>query len=290
MFIDTHCHLNFKAFEGGEATIVRKAQQVQVEMVVVPGTDVPTSQKAVRIAQKNPQVYALVGVHPHHVTHYMMQDDPTLAFERDLPILESLVQEQKVVGMGEIGLDRHTYAVSKYGPSSVVSDSLFALQKMVFLRQLELAHRHGTSVSIHNREAHTDLIQIFEENAKLMQELSHRIVLHCCEPMEALLNLAKRFGCFIGVDGDITYDRAKQEFIRNVPLEMLVLETDAPYLLPEPWRSQKKYPNVPEYLPRIATEVARVKNVSVEMVAHVTTQNARVLFGLPQQKRSNHGK
>lgn len=282
MYIDTHCHLNFKAFTGGEHTIIQKAHDACVHTMIVPGTDVPTSNHAVHIAQNEAGVYALVGIHPHHATSYLAQEDPIHTYTEDLLVIESLLTKQCVVGVGEIGLDRHTYVASKYGPARAVDERLFALQMELFKRQLSLAHTYQKPVAIHNREATRDIVHTMTEMIVNHVGLPHIGVFHCCEADPDMAGLAQRMGWYIGVDGDVTYDQKKQMFIRSLPLEMLVLETDAPYLVPEPLRSQKKYPNTPANIPLIADHVAHLKGTSKDEVARITSQNARRLFGLPE--------
>lgn len=281
MYIDTHCHLNFKAFAGGEAKIIRRAKDVGVTTFVVPGTDMVTSQLAVTIAKQNPDAFAVVGVHPHHAVQYQGAD-PERNLADDFVQIEKWLLDSKVVGIGEIGLDRHEYTTSRYGPLISISDDSFHIQKDIFTRQIELVIAHNKSVVIHNREAVDDLISLCNSLESRLVALRGRGVLHCCEPDINLLTLAKELGFYIGVDGDITYSPEKQDFIRQVPLEMLVLETDAPYLLPEPLKTAKKYPNTPANIPLIADAVARIHGVSVREVAEITTQNARKLFDLPE--------
>lgn len=285
MYIDTHCHLNFKAFLGGERTILRKAVSADVSTIVVPGTDLATSEQAVAIAQANREVYALVGIHPHHASQYQSRAESTIS--EDLAKLAVWLDQEKVVGIGEVGLDRHTYTQSRYGPSISIDDDVFRIQVELFLRQVELAVSRQTSLCIHNREATRDLIECWASLGD-MTVLRDRAVLHCCEPHSDLLSFAEQCGMYIGVDGDITYDKAKRDFISQVPLNRLVLETDSPYILPEPLRSLKKHPNVPGNIPLIAHVVAEVKGVSLEQVQEVTTTNARTLFDLPEEEGADH--
>ncbi len=278
-FIDTHCHLNFKAFENGAPKIIRRAVEADVVRFVIPGTDIVTSQKAKQLANENNEAYAVVGVHPHHIHNYhaeTFEDD----LQRDVEALAEMLLDPRVVGVGEVGLDRHTYYASRHGDGVEITEEVFALQKKLFLAQIELASRVGKSLVIHNREAKNDLIKMIDENAVLFAKISKKTVLHCCEPENDLLSLAKTHGFFIGVDGDVTYDASKQDFIKEVPRELLVLETDSPYILPEPLKSQKKYPNTPATIPLIAESVARIWGCSVEEVANTTTSNANELFGL----------
>ena len=279
MFFDTHCHLNFHAFEGGTEKILIRAAAAGVTEIVIPGTDLETSQKAIDIAQKFSGCYAAVGIHPHHISMYLERPE---ALEKDISNIEKLLAEDKVVAVGEIGLDRHVYRISKHGPDITVSPEYFALQLRALSLQMHLAIKHSKSVIIHNRESADDLLQFFDNLSQSDQKaLENRVVLHCCESDDRLLDLAISHSFFIGVDGDVTYDPKKQDFIRRVPLSRLVLETDAPYILPEPVRSEKRQPNHPVFIPLIAAKVAEILEVSVDEVASQTTANAHTLYHLP---------
>lgn len=281
MYIDTHCHLNFKAFERGEAKIVRRAKEAGVESFVVPGTDIATSRTAVTIAQTSVDAFAVVGIHPHHASQYQ-GDTSNQRLREDIAQIEGWLYDKKVVGIGEVGLDRHAYSTSRYGPLISVSDELFGIQKILFIEQVALAVKYHKSIVIHNREAVDDILDLFHSLGVESRALKGRGVFHCCEPDQRLLSLAKEVNFYIGVDGDVTFSPEKQQFIQDVPLEMLVLETDSPYLLPEPLKSAKKYPNTPANIPFIAQFVAQIKGVGIGEVADVTTRNARRLFRLPE--------
>lgn len=281
MYIDTHCHLNFKAFAGGEAKIIRRAQEVGVTTFVVPGTDMVTSKLAVSIANQNPDTFAVVGIHPHHAAQYQ-GTSPERNLADDLVQIETWLKEPKVVGIGEIGLDRHAYKESRYGPLILIDDSLFDVQKELFEKQVRIAASHKKSVVIHNREASVELVELCRGLKDVFAAIKNRGVLHCCEPDDRLLELAQELSLYIGVDGDVTYAAEKQDFIRKVPLDMLVLETDSPYILPEPLRSAKKSPNTPATIPLIAQKVAEIHGVELNLVAEVTTRNAKRLFDLPK--------
>ncbi|MEI6326994.1 MAG: TatD family hydrolase [Candidatus Roizmanbacteria bacterium] len=280
MYVDTHCHLNFHAFEGGTEKILTRAAAAGVTCIIIPGTDLVTSQKALDIVHEFPQCYAAVGIHPHHVLSYI---DTPGALEKDISTLTQMLAQDNVVAIGEIGLDRHVYTVSKYGPEVHVSPEYFSLQLQAFRMQIQLAIQSHKSVVIHNRECSDDILQFFADMSPSdLTLLQNRVVLHCCESDDRLLELAVRQKFFIGVDGDVTFDILKQDFIRRVPLERLVLETDAPYILPEPVRSQKRQPNHPAFIPLIAAKVADLMGVSIEEVARQTTTNAYELYHLPQ--------
>lgn len=282
MFADTHCHLNFKAFQKTGAlhyhNVVSQAQQSGVDIFIVPGTDIATSQKALTIAQEFDQVYAAVGVHPHHVAKaqspkHQTQHEDTL--ENWLKKLEELVKDKKVVAVGEVGIDLHVYSNTKYKPYEITSEFI-SLQKELFQKQTELANTHKKALIIHNWEAKQQVLSIL--NTMWDKNMENRMVFHCCEADQELLDYAKERHIFIGVDGDVTYNAQKQEFVKLIPLDRLVLETDSPYLLPEPFRSQKRYPNTPSSIPLIGQCIARLKNESVAKVEEVTYENSKRLF------------
>lgn len=279
MFFDTHCHLNFHAFEGGTEKILTRAAAAGVTEIVIPGTDLETSQKAIDIAQKFSGCYAAVGIHPHHISTYLERPE---ALQQDIAGIERLLTQNGVVAIGEIGLDRHVYRVSKHGPDITVSPEYFALQLQALSSQIQLAIKHSKSVAIHNRESADDILKFFETLSQSDRKaLENRVVLHCCESDDRLLGLAIRHSFFIGVDGDVTFDQKKQDFIRRVPLSHLVLETDAPYILPEPIRSEKRQPNHPAFIPLIGAKVAEILEVSLDGLARHTTANAHSLYRLP---------
>jgi TatD DNase family protein len=286
---DTHCHLNFSAFDGILEKVISEAKNEGVEKFVVPGTDVETSKKAVAIAKKYEGVHAAVGIHPHHVkeiqnSKFKSQND-NLKFK--INEIEKLLTHPKVVAIGEIGLDRHIYKKTKYEDYQI-DEEFIALQKEVFLAQLNLAKKYKKTVIIHNRQAKDDLLKILTSNSQLVT--SNRIVFHCCEPdfLEtrngaSLLDFAKKNNIYIGVDGDVTYDPKKQAFVKEIPLSLLVLETDSPFLLPKipkktVFRKDCLYINTPKNLVLIAQKVAEIKGEKVEKIRKVTKNNAMKLF------------
>ena len=299
MLFDTHCHLNFGSFDGKVDKVIDEAKKAGVNRIVIPGTDVPTSKKAVKIAEEFDGIYAAVGIHPHHIMQYQIsnikyQNDisnikqdviPAKAgIHFDLMQIEKLLQRPKVVAIGEVGIDRHIYQKTKY-PDYKIEGEFIELQKIILQEQIGLAIEYDKSLVLHNREAKNDMIKVLNNNWN--KKLEGRSVFHCCEPDLELLEYAKNHKMFIGVDGDITYYKEKQEFIKNIPLEMLVLETDSPFLNPrlrqdfggqaEPLKS--KY-NEPRNIPLIAEFIANLKNISVEKLSKQTTENARKLFRL----------
>lgn len=274
---DTHCHLNFGAFDSSVDRVVANALSEGVNQIMIPSTDVSTSEKAIKVADKFENVYAAVGIHPHHVFEFKTQN---AKLTEDLGRIEQLLQNKKVLAVGEVGLDRHYYKNTKYSAYEITNE-LMTIQKEVFTQQVRLAIKHNKSLILHNRESKKEFLDALSEVWD--SKLEGRTVFHCCEPDDELLEFAKKHKLFIGVDGDVTYSNQKQELIKRVPLEMLVLETDAPFLSPEPFRSQPREmrgSNVPANLKLIAEFAAGLKEISTERLSQVTTVNAQRLFGL----------
>lgn len=284
---DTHCHLNFKAFDGRLDEIVESAKQAGVENIVVPGTDIETSRKAVEIAEKYDGVYAAVGIHPHHVfeifktQHQIFESTSRLRgsskslTQKLMFALRRLIENSKVVAVGEIGIDRHQYQKTKH-KGYRVDEEFVNLQKEFFVEQVKLAIEYKKALIIHNREAKTEILEILTNHQSLIT--SHSAVFHCCEPDVDLLEFAEKHKIFIGVDGDVCHWKEKQEFIKKAPLEMLILETDSPYLSPF-----KKFPNEPKNIFYISEFIAKLKDVRVNEVREKTTLNAKNLFGISRE-------
>lgn len=251
-----------------------------VEIMLVPGTDISLSQKAVELAGLHASLYAAVGVHPHHIYNYIDQKNNgnkqiDELISCDLQALEDFISRKKVVAVGEIGLDTYQYSETKYAEYTVTADFL-TLQKELLTKQIHLALKYNKSIILHNRETKKELITLLDVHWD--ERMRHRTVFHCCEADDELLAYAKKRNFFIGVDGDVTYGGEKAEFVKKIPLEMLVLETDSPFILPEPLKTQKLYPNTPANIPLIAQCVADLKGISIKEVARVTTENAKRLF------------
>lgn len=281
---DTHCHLNFKAFEKKVEAVITAAQNAGVDYFVVPGTDIRTSKKAIEIAKKFDGVYAAVGVHPHHLFCLKVKSQK-LKVEKEIEKIKKLLTYPKVVAVGEIGLDRHYYQKTKY-KNYHIDEKFIKLQRYFFIEQLKLAKKYKKSVIVHNRGAKENLLKILSNIKYLISNL--KIVFHCCEPDDDLLDFAKKHQIFIGVDGDVTYDVVKQDFVKKIPLEFLVLETDSPFLKPvvpslirsEKDGTEKKFPNEPKNLLLIGEFIAKLKRIPFNQLAVKTTLNAKRLFGI----------
>lgn len=269
---DTHCHLNFSRFKKNVEDVIQRAVDSGVTQMVVPGTDVATSKKAIEVAEKYEGVYAAVGIHPHHVFEFGTED-----MASEINLLKELLKHPKAIAVGEVGMDRHIYENTKYAGYQVDKDFI-GRQEELFSQQVKLAVMYSKTLIIHNRETKNEVSVIMR---KLWDPfLSGRSVFHCCEPDPDLLRFARDHRMFIGVDGDLTYRKDKQDFIKTVPLEMLVLETDSPFLLPEPLKSAKKYPNEPANLNYIVDCLAGLLAEKPESIKNQTSANAQLLFGL----------
>lgn len=270
--IDTHAHLNFSRFKKNVPEVLAAGHEAGVKIVIVPGTDVESSMRAVELANEYPSIFAAIGIHPHHAFELDGSD-----YQNAVARISSLAQNKRVVAIGEIGLDCHQYIDTKY-KTYHIDDHFVEAQKKLFTSQLAIALTYKKSVIIHNREAKQHLLPLLNEHWD--DRFRHKMVFHCCEPDGEMLAFAQQHEIYIGVDGDVTYWSEKQEFIKQVPIDMLVLETDSPFLLPEPLKSQKLYPNTPANLPLIVECIAKIKNLDTDVVIQVSTENARSLFGL----------
>jgi len=249
MFIDTHCHLNFKEFDPDRAMVIGNAKKAGVKKFICPGVDRFSSHQAVLLTEKNPDViYAAVGFHP-----YEAQQNPVVT---DLSV-------DHAVAIGEIGLDYHQYKGESAGGKK-------QNQKLLFEEQLRLALKHNLPVIMHCRDAFEDFFTVLDS----LPSMPHGVI-HCFSGGLQEIRLAKERKLLIGLDGNITYSKQLQAIISDIPLSMILLETDAPYLAPVPHRGTR---NEPKYIPLIAAEIARLQNIDMHQVEIQTTENAKTLF------------
>ena len=277
---DTHCHLNDPRLNGNLEKIIHEAKNAGVNLLLVPGYDLNSSYEAVRIAKANKKIYAAVGIHPQRVYKYWKSrtmNNKKEEFNAELQQVEKLICKPFVVAVGEVGLD-HYYCRNPKSPKFEVDTDLLALQKYALTKQIELAVKYDKSLILHSRKTTDDLLSVLAKAN--FKNLCRRVVFHCCEADSKLLEFAKNNNVFIGVDGDVTYSKTKQNFVLKIPPSLLVLETDSPYLLPEPARARKDYPNQPKNLVMIARQIAKLKKTSLEEITEITTVNAKKLFNI----------
>jgi TatD DNase family protein len=271
MLIDTHCHLNFKVFENDWQEVMRRAQKAGVEKIIVVGTDLETSRRAVEMARQKKGLYAAVGLHPHYVGGLRKFSNFQFSIFKQL---KSLAKSKKVVAIGECGLDYHQSQNSRHPAKN--------LQKRVFGMQIQLAKELNLPLIIHNREAHEDVLDVLNHFCKDDGNYP-RGVFHCISGDRKYLNQVLKMGFYIGVDGNVTYNKEVKRLVRHGPVERLLLETDSPYLMPEPKRSslqakQDKLRNEPINVKIVAEFLAKLHHTSINQIEKLTTENAEALF------------
>ncbi len=262
MLIDTHAHLNFKAFNQDLDEVINRAKKSGIEKIIIPGAKIDSSKKAVKIVQNYESCFAAVGIHPHHTDEFIKLGKPKVAEE-----LKKLINFKKVVAVGEIGLDYHEY--KNYPP---ISEETKKYQIELLLLQMEIAQEVNLPIIFHCRDAHDDQLDILK-NLKLTG------VFHCFGGEKKHLEKVLDMGFYVGFDGNITYSDSQnlQELVRLTPIDSILLETDSPFLTPDPFRGER---NEPAYLTHIASLIAQIHKISLEKVSEITTQNALKLFAL----------
>lgn len=270
MFVDSHAHLFKKDYASDLDDVISRARDAGVDWIVNPGTDLETSREAIELAERYDIIYACVGYHPHEAAK---------CGGRALEEIEAMSHHDKVVAIGEIGLDYHY----DFSPRD--------RQREVFALQIDIARRRNLPIVIHTREAEDDSLKIVEQ--KLDGENSWRItrdggaeaprgVFHCFPGDEAMARKVNAWGFYISIPGPVTFDSKPQkpnlmaEVAAKIPLDQMLLETDSPYLTPVPFRGKR---NEPSRLPLIARRIAELKGVPVEEVGRVTSESVRKLFG-----------
>lgn len=278
MLIDTHAHVQFEGFKEDADLVMRRALDAGMVVINV-GSQIDTSREAVEMLEKYPEnVYAVVGLHPEHTFEHKLDEEESHFTTRHEKFsyeeYKLLAQHEKVVGIGECGLDY--YRLPENGNIAEIKES----QKQAFSEQIKLAVELDKTLVIHGRpssgtnDAYEDIYEIVKEALKASP---FRFEVHS---FTGDLATAKRFidlGGYIGLNGIITFDKTGklEEVVKNIPLEFIVLETDAPYLAPVPMRGKR---NEPLYVEHTARKIAEWKNISFEEVARVTSENAKKLF------------
>lgn len=256
MYIDTHCHLNFKEYDFDRAMVIGNARKAGVKKFINPGVDLYFSAQAVELAKKHPRVvYAAVGFHPYEAQHHPDVAELAKLFKSNL--------SSPVVAIGECGLDYHQY---KGEQANGKKDN----QKRLFEEQLQLALKHNLPVILHCRDAFEDFFDVLDSLPSIPTG-----VMHCFAGGLMHLRQAKERGFYVGIDGNVTYSKQLELVVPHIPLAMLLLETDAPYLTPVPHRGER---NEPKYLPLIAKKIAQLLGVDVDTVEEHTSANAQSLF------------
>lgn len=249
--IDTHSHIDMKDFKDLDSVILN-AKNSGVEKIIIPSVDRKSFEKVMQISNQYEGVYSALGIHPSEVQN---------AKEEDFEKIIELASDKKVVGIGECGLDY-------YWDKSFVEK-----QKEAFLKQIEIAVTLKKPLIVHDREAHKDTFDLLKD----VKEIP--IIMHCFSGSFEFAKECIKKGFYIALGGVVTFKNAKKvhDIAKNIPLEYLLLETDAPYLTPEPYRGKR---NEPAYVKFVAEKIAELRGISFDEIAEATTKNARKVFNI----------
>ena len=261
MFIDSHAHYEDEKFNEDRAEVFRKAREAGCVAVIDAAQDLATSKQIIEMAEQNPFLYAAVGVHPHEAKGFR---------EEDLPVPEQLAAHPKCVAIGEIGLDYH------YNFSDPET------QKQVFRTMLRLANKLDLPFVVHDREAHKDTLNILEEeNVK-----GEACLIHCFSGSREMAEIIMKRGYSVSIGGAVTFKNARRiiEALEVIPIDRILLETDAPYMTPEPYRGKR---NDSSLIPLVAEKIASVKSLPPEEVLRKTAENAVDFYRLDRQILQN---
>lgn len=251
---DTHCHLHRPEFDPDRDDVLERAQGAGVTALLDPATDLNSNRRVVVLAERYPAVYAAIGLHPHHAQELTAEA---------LDQLRELAQHPKVVAVGEIGLDYYRNLSAPH------------LQREAFGKLLRLSQQTGKPVILHCREAYAELLAILRETLNP----PIRGLMHCFAGDLEIARQTLDLGLFISFAGNLTFPKAQplRDVAREVPLEKVLLETDAPFLSPQAYRGKR---NEPAYLMELVKAWGRIQNRDPEEIAQITTANAQNLFGL----------
>lgn len=253
--IDTHAHLYLREF-GDKAETIQKAIEAGVNSILLPGIDSRTLQDMLNLVNAFPNVCrAMIGLHPCSVKEN---------YREELSVVEKWLEEKRFIAVGEIGIDR-------YWDKTFVRE-----QQEAFHYQIKLAIQYELPIAIHSRDAFNETMEVLHDYKGILKG-----VWHCFTGNAEQAQQLIEFGGFMmGIGGVVTYKNAGlDKVVAGIPIDYLVLETDAPYLTPHPHRGKR---NESSYIPLIAKKVAEIQRISLEEVAHKTTSNARRLFSLPE--------
>ena len=256
-FFDTHSHYNDERFNEDREKIIQYTFQAGITKFMCIGYNLESSKKAIKIAEMNENIYATCGISPNDIEELN---------EDDLKKIEELSNHPKVLAIGEIGLDYY------WEKSETMRDK----QKAFFKKQIEIANRLDLPIVIHTRDAYIDTIKMLTKNP-----CKKTGIFHCCPLNNELIKDGLKLGYYISFSGTITFKNAKPEMpITQVPLEKILIETDSPYLSPEPYRGKR---NDSRNVIEVARKIAEIKGISLEEVAKITYQNALKIYQLDKK-------
>ncbi len=256
---DSHAHYNDEKFDLDREIVIKETLENGVSNFIVAGYDIESSKKAIEIVKKCEAAYAIIGISPDGVKNIKNSKD----IEKDIYEIRKIIENnKKIVAVGEIGLDYYWNKENK------------ELQKEMFIKQIELANSLDLPIVIHTREAINDTLQILKENP-----VKNRGIFHCCPLNRELVKEALKLGYYISLSGVITFKNAKNadEIIKMIPEDKILIETDSPYLSPEPFRGKRNNCTNVRY---VAERIATVKSKTLEDIAQITNINAKKIFKL----------
>ena len=254
MLFDTHAHLDDERYDDDRDEVIIRAEEKGIKFILNVGFDMASSKRALSLANRYDFIYAAVGIHPH---------DASEAKETTLSQLKELAQQDKVVALGEMGLDYYRNLSPK------------DIQQQAFRDQIRLAKELQKPIIVHDREAHGDILQILKEEGA--QEVGG--ILHCFSGSWEMAKECMALNFYISIAGPVTFNNAKklQGVAEKMPLDKLLIETDAPYLTPEPFRGKR---NESAHVYYVAEKIAELKGINIKELGQATTANARKLFGI----------
>lgn len=248
---DTHSHYDDERFNEDRAELLNSINSSGVTGIVTCGCDIETTEFSRSLSEKFDFVYFAAGFHPENLENASLND---------LEVIEKLAKHEKCVAIGEIGLDYHWMSSSK------------EVQKEFFVSQIEIAKKLNLPVIVHDREAHSDTLEILKQTKPAG-------VVHCFSGSAEMAREIIKLGMYIGLNGVVTFKNARKslDVVKTIPLEKLVLETDCPYLAPEPHRGKR---NDSSYIPYIAEKIADVLDMDAQKILNITSENAKKLYNL----------
>lgn len=255
---DTHAHYNDKAYEEDLDEVLNNCFESGIDKILNVGYDIESSKISIDLAKKYNQIYAAVGIHPYDAKGNLESD-----LDKIEELLNSGIKNNKILAVGEIGLDYHYDDIDKQS------------QKEYFLKQLELAKKYNLPAIIHSRDADLDMYNIIKEE----KEMNGKLLFHCFDPNEQIAGLVIDRGYMIAVGGNITYKRKQSsiDIIKSIPLEQIVLETDCPYLSPEPNRGKRNDSTNIKY---IIKRLAEIKEIDEEELIKIVYENSIRFFSI----------
>ena len=253
-FFDSHSHLNDEKFDKDKDETINMLKKEKITRFITCGYDLESSKKAINISQKYDCTFATCAISPNDIP----QSEEELW--KELEEIKKIAKQKKVVAIGEIGLDYYWNKDNK------------ELQKKAFIKQIEIANDLNLPIAIHTRDAVMDTLAILKQN-----NVNNKGIFHCCPLNRELVKEGLKLGFYISFSGVVTFKNAKNanEIIEMVPLDKLLIETDSPYLAPEPVRGTK---NTPANVKYVAKKIAEVKKMKLEEIANITYENANNVY------------